>query len=440
MNSLTPFSALPAPGGKPGLSRKAKAAIIVQFILNEGADVPLSALPDEMQEQLTQQLGAMRYVDRDTLAQVVAEFADELEAVGISFPGNIAGALSALDGKISPQTASRLRKEAGVRQAGDPWTRIGALDLARLERIILSESTEIAAVMLSKIDVSKAAALLGRLPGAKARRITYAVSMTAGVTPEAVDRIGLSLASQLDAEPPRAFSSEPVDRVGAILNYSASEIRDDVLTGLDETDSDFADAVRRAIFTFPNIPRRLRAIDVPKITRDLDAAVLTTVIAGAKSDEDVASCEFLLENMSKRMAQTLRDDAAERGKIKPRQIEEAMTAVVAAIRDLVTSGEIELRHPDDSEDEKLAIGDGAPGRRTALREVCAMTREQRCWVHKAMNVLNAMPKSVEAKAKAHPHDIHWPAGHCAALSREAGRPRRTPRQTPPSTSSAKPVA
>ena len=36
------------------------------------------------------------------------------------------------------------------------------------------------------------------------------------------------------------------------------------------------------------------------------------------------------------------------------------------------------------------------------------TGEQRCWFHKAGNVLNAMPKSVQAKAKGHLHDI-WQA-------------------------------
>ncbi len=59
-------------------------------------------------------------------------------------------------------------------------------------------------------------------------------------------------------------------------------------------------------------------------------------------------------------------------------------------------------------DPKLAIGDGALGFWTALREVFASTREQRCWVHKTMNVLNALPQSVQAKAKAHLHDI-WQA-------------------------------
>ncbi|WP_146585816.1 flagellar motor switch protein FliG [Puniceibacterium confluentis] len=351
MNSLTPIAALPKPGSSVRMTRKAKAAIIVQFILNEGADVPLSALPEALQEQLTQQLGTMRYVDRDTLAQVVQEFSNELESVGLSFPGNMAGALTALDGRISARTAARLRKEAGVRQTGDPWSRIGALDLDRLERMVLSESTEIAAVMLSKIDVAKAAALLGRLPGVKARRITYAVSMTAGVTPEAVDRIGLSLASQMDAEPPRAFNTAPVERVGAILNYSASGIRDDVLEGLQESDSDFADAVRKAIFTFPNIPHRLNGIDVPKVTRDVDAATLATAIAGARSEEEASACEFLLENMSKRMAQGLRDEAAEKGSVKSRVAEEAMNAVVSAIRNLVAAGEIELLSPDEAEDD-----------------------------------------------------------------------------------------
>jgi len=44
----------------------------------------------------------------------------------------------------------------------------------------------------------------------------------------------------------------------------------------------------------------------------------------------------------------------------------------------------------------------------ALQEVCGQTRVQRCWVHKTANVLDAMPKSMEPKAKAHPKEI-WMA-------------------------------
>lgn len=350
MSSLA-LAALPDPmgHGSLGLSRKAKAAIIVQFLLNEGSDVPLSSLPDDLQEELTFLLGNMRYIDRETLNQVVNEFADELEAVGLSFPGDMAGALTALDGRINPRTASRLRKESGVRQTGDPWDRINALPPERLEELVMSESTEVAAVMMSKIDVGKAAQVLAKLPGDKARRISYAVSMTTGVTPDAVDRIGLALAAQIDAEPEKAFAKRPDERLGAILNYSNAAVRDELLQQLEEEDEEFANAVRKAIFTFANIPERLNAIDVPKITRDVPPDVLATAIAGATSEEDSKSAEFLLANMSKRMAESIREEAGGKGTVKPKVGEKAMGAVVSAIRDLVSVGEIELLDPDADE-------------------------------------------------------------------------------------------
>ena len=56
----------------------------------------------------------------------------------------------------------------------------------------------------------------------------------------------------------------------------------------------------------------------------------------------------------------------------------------------------------------LAVGDGALGFWAALDEVFPDTHRQRCWVHKTANVLNALPKSLQAKAKADLHEI-WMA-------------------------------
>ena len=57
---------------------------------------------------------------------------------------------------------------------------------------------------------------------------------------------------------------------------------------------------------------------------------------------------------------------------------------------------------------KLAIGDGAMGFWAALDEVYPQTGQQRCWVHKTMNVLNCLPKSAHTKAKQALHGI-WQA-------------------------------
>ena len=352
MVPLTSFAPLTSAGGSGAgtegmLPAPAKAAIIVRLLLNEGADLPLGDLPDALQVKLTHQMGQMRVVDRDTLTAVIAEFVAEVDRIGLSFPPGIAGALDALDGQISPQTAARLRKEAGVRQSGDPWKRLRDLGPDALLPVIESESAEVAAVTLSKLPVALAAELLGRLPGPQARRIAYAVSQTSEVTPDAVDRIGLSLAAQLDAQPLRAFDEGPVERVGAILNSSRTLTRDDVLTGLDETDQGFADAVRKAIFTFGNIPTRIAPRDIPRILREIDQGQLVTALAGAEEAGFAAVRDFILENMSGRMADQLREEIGEKGKVKSADVEEAMQQIVGTIRTMEQAGDILLVVEDE---------------------------------------------------------------------------------------------
>lgn len=57
---------------------------------------------------------------------------------------------------------------------------------------------------------------------------------------------------------------------------------------------------------------------------------------------------------------------------------------------------------------KLAVGDGALGFWKALRKVYGETRQQRCWMHKTGNVLNALPRANQPKAKKALHEI-WQA-------------------------------
>lgn len=340
--------AVPAkPAALPQLSKRAKAAIVVRLLINEGAEIALEELPPELQAHLTQQMGAMRVVDRTTLAAVVEEFTQELDSIGLSFPGGIAGALDALDGRISRETAARLRKEAGVRAAGDPWKRLRSLPPEDLKTIVTRESTEVAAVLLSKLDVPVAAGLLGLLSGPEARRITYAVSLTSDVGPDAVDRIGLSLVAQLDQKTVLAFEEGAAVRLGAILNSSSTPTRNDVLSGLGESDQGLADAVRKAIFTFGDIITRIGPADVPRILREVDGATLITAMVGAEAEGFADTRDFILENMSGRMATQLREDMEEAGKVKSADADTAMMAVITAIRDMQERGDLVLVRADE---------------------------------------------------------------------------------------------
>ncbi len=103
---------------------------------------------------------------------------------------------------------------------------------------------------------------------------------------------------------------------------------------------------------------------------------------------------------------------------------------------------IDLKHRGLTTPPKLAIGDGALGFWKALSKVYHTTRWQRCWVHKTVNVMNYLPKSLQTKAKANLqriwmaptkeearksfddfinlHEAKYPkATHCLAKDREA---------------------
>jgi flagellar motor switch protein FliG len=134
-----------------------------------------------------------------------------------------------------------------------------------------------------------------------------------------------------------------VERVGAILNVSPAATREDVLKGLEEDDASFAEQVRKAIFTFVHLPKRVLPRDVPKVARIVDQPVLVTALAAAMADPGkVDAAEFVLANMSQRLAQALREEVSTRGKVKEKDAEDAMNAVVQAVRQLESTGELVL--------------------------------------------------------------------------------------------------
>ena len=344
---LTPPDRYPAAVAQT-IKPREKAAIIVRLLLAEGMPLKISGLPDDMQTALAEQIGTMRRVDRATMRAVIEEFMGELDQAGLSFPGGLEGALSIMDGHMSAGATSRLRRMTGSASSVDPWERLTNVPLDVLIDALKDESIEVAAVVLSKLPVPKAAQLLGKLPGERARQAVYAVSLTGNVDPDTVRRIGMSLAAQLDSQPVKAFEVGAGERVGAILNIAAALTRDDVLKGLQEADAEFAETVRKSIFTFEHVKARLAARDVPKVVRIVDQKALVTALAAAPSSpERLASAEHILSNLSQRMAQSLREEMGTRGTIKERDAEEAMSTIIMAIRQLEGSGEIVLVTADD---------------------------------------------------------------------------------------------
>lgn len=319
------------------LSGLQKAAIILRVLVAESVDLTLERMPTEQQALLAQTMAEMRLIDRATMNAVVSEFVDLLEQVGISFPDGIGGALSLLEPRLGDDARTRLRDLAAGQTGPDPWARVEAASDDALTSILQAESVVVGAVMLSRLSLERASGLLGLLPVELAQTLAIAVSQTEDMAPDAVARIGTALAQQLGARRPRAFAVPPPRRVGEMLNLSPPQVRDTLLAGIEAQDRDFAQGVRKALFTFQDIANRVAPRDVGALVREVDTADLLTLIA-AQAPEDQETLDFLLANMSKRLADGLREDAAALPPPEPAARDDALNKITRAVRRLVDSG------------------------------------------------------------------------------------------------------
>lgn len=331
--------------GPKVLTPRQKAAVVVRYMLAEGAELNLASLPASAQAALAQEMAIMDLVDKETRDAVISEFCDQLESVAFAFPGTIDGALSLLDGHLSDATTSRLRRMAVLNGISDPWERVAAMTGSVLAELARIEAVEVAAVMFANLPVARAAEVFRLIDPDLARQIAYAMSLTSTIEAPALRRIGLALVQAADSLPQPALEGGPVEKVGALLNFAQASTRDAVLAGLSDDDAEFAENVRKAIFTWANIPARIDTRDVPRIVREVESTTMLKAMVGA-TGKDAPTVDFLLGALSSRLAEGMREEMAAMGKVSTQEREDAMSEVVAVIRRMEADGELFLIAPD----------------------------------------------------------------------------------------------
>ncbi|MFO6463121.1 FliG C-terminal domain-containing protein [Jannaschia sp. KMU-145] len=345
MSDLTPTLGADAPVRQ--LSPRQKAAVVIHLLVSGGVDPGIRELPAHQQRRLVSDLADLRFVDRPTLAAVVREFAGALDSIGLHFPRDPARIIAGFDGALSLEVVEAMTAELGDNLVvGDAtWAKLAAQPDADIAELLTEESDEICAIVLSKLVPERAARLLGQMDETRANGVTAAFSRTGEIGPAALARIGLALGRQTCAAPARAFPTSPEARIGEILNAARSDLRRGLLDALDESDATFAGQVRASVFSFENVPQRLDPRDVPRALRTVPPDKLAAVVAGAPESQ-APVVDFLLSNISTRLASQIREDAAERDDVQPEEAEAGMLAVIAAIREAEAAGELQLKPTD----------------------------------------------------------------------------------------------
>ncbi len=336
-------------GVSPGrLTRQQKAAVIIGVLGAETAGPVLQKFDEISLRHFTHAMSGLELIEASQVRATIAEFLAELASDEESLRGGLARARELLEQHVAEGLLMRILDDAESPSSHNVWQKLANVSDEALADFVAREHPQTAAVVVSKFSPEHAARILNRLEPDLARDVVIGLSRVASLNPQIVEAIGDSvsrefLATHMGTDRRR----DPAERIGAIMNYTSPSIRDHILGHIETDQPEFAEEIRRKMFTVEDIPARLPRRCVAAVIRSLDQEALLKALFVTK-DSAPETVEFLLDNISKRMAEQLRDELGEITSVRRKDGERAQTELIQVIRKLAASGEIDLVEEDEA--------------------------------------------------------------------------------------------
>ena len=328
------------------LSRQQKAAIVIGVLGPDAAGPLIERLDETALRGFAEGMSKLRRVEPEVVEAIIAEFLEALDHAGTALQGGLPVARGMLERHVKEGTLMRILDDVDVPSIHNVWSKLGRVNEDALADFLKREHPQTAAVVLSKLSSELAASVLSRFEADRARDVVLGISRTHNLSSQVIEAIGASVSRDfLAGQNADAPARDPAERIGAIMNFTDAELRNHVLERIGEGQPDFAEQIKRKMFTFEDIPDRLEARDVTPVLRAVEQDVLLRALAGA-ADTAPEARDFLMRNISQRMADQLQAALEDIGTVRRKEAEEAQNAVILAIRELEKSGEIRLVQPE----------------------------------------------------------------------------------------------
>jgi flagellar motor switch protein FliG len=179
--------------------------------------------------------------------------------------------------------------------------------------------------------------------------VAMRIAMMGQTSPDVVKEVALVMERKLETVLQREWAAAGgVRSLAAILNAAKRSTERNILEHLATEDDEVANEVRSLLFVFEDI-LKLDDRSIQMVLREVDSKDLGLAMRGAS--EDVQS--KILDNMSQRGAEMLREEMEYMPPQRRRVVEEEQTKIVGVVRKLEDSGELVISRGGDAEDELI---------------------------------------------------------------------------------------
>ena len=293
-------------------------------------------LKEEEIEQLTLEIANIRTVTPEEKEKVMEEFYQICLAQEYIAEGGISYAKEILEKALGTQKALDVINKLTVSLQVRPFEFVRKADPAQLLNFIQKEHPQTIALILAYLKPQQAAVVLAALPQDKQADVARRIAVMDRTSPEIIKEVERILKKNLSSLVTEDFTAAGgLQAIVNILNTVDRGTEKYIMETLEIEDTDLAEEIRKRMFVFEDI-LTLDNRSIQRFLRDVDNNLLAVALKGATEEVQ----KVIYSNMSKRLAEMIREDIEYMGPVRLKDVEEAQQKIVNIIRKLEDAGEI----------------------------------------------------------------------------------------------------
>lgn len=318
------------------LSSRRKAAIVLLRLGPEESGPLMRELRRSELTEIVQEMASLGRVEVELADAVLKEFLEASE--GEALPaGDHELAFEYLQSTFGERTAREVMGELDGSAPNIPFQFLDSLSPEVVAENLAGEQAQTIALVLSHLTPEQSAEIISHLPGETVVDIGLRLGMMDRVTTDALEAVEAGLRIRFSGVLENKFldATGGIDSLVELLTLSDKAVEDVIMTGLAEMDADLAAEIRAKMFVFADL-QLLDDRQMQVVLRNVDAARLPLALKGVA---DVVA-DKILNNLSSRARDNLKDEIELLGSVRMTDVEEAQNEILESVRQLEESGEI----------------------------------------------------------------------------------------------------
>ena len=321
------------------LTRTQKLAVLMLVLGPDSASGIMKQFDERELQSVSAEMAKFDIVSYEIQRAVLQEFTQVAVQAGSSVSGGPQAVRATLEKAVGANKANAIYARLG----GDPDTPDFLMpmiqsDPRELFNLLKTEQPQTLALVASHLPQSRAKALLNECPPELRDKVIERLASLSPTPIEVIEKIASIINGKLGFKATRSVQSTGGLKPAAdLLNHLNRDISKAVLTSIEERNPELGKAIRQKMFTFDDMTL-LDNTGLQKVMREVDTRDLALALKKANEPVKIA----LYGAISKRAAETVKEEISFLNGVKPKDMEAAQQRIVDIVRRLEGEGELEI--------------------------------------------------------------------------------------------------